>query len=391
MDWLEEINLQNQKDLLSLNALNKLNLKSLNIVGTSSILIEQLKDIPSLEEIHVEISAQTPKPMDDLSQVSGLKKLNLVLSGLTPNDSYDLAPLAALKNLESLTVTTTQGSSYSGLEKLTQLTELDISIGTLDIKSIKALPLKKLVIRDETHSRIFINRIHAKLTSLALIGEMKDLEALSLESLDIHDISFLQGLTNLKDLDLSRNNIVSIEVLENLKNLESLNLFFNSIENPRFVTYKTGIKNLNLRGNRIPRIDITFMEELESLDVSANRNNFNSLAARGINPQLKELKLQQNGLRASAFSEVSAEAFPALETLDLSDNKLSHFGVIANFTSLKTLNVTDNKLTDLSELRAMNNLEYFFASLNLLTAEKLICPGQSETRCEFTNQEILPL
>lgn len=61
------------------------------------------------------------------------------------------------------------------------------------------------------------------------IGKLYDLRDLALEKCGIADISFLSGLTELRSLNLNENSIADITLLENISRLERLEAAENKI------------------------------------------------------------------------------------------------------------------------------------------------------------------
>ena len=87
---------------------------------------------------------------------------------------------------------------------------------------------------------------------------------LSLSSLQILDISFIQSFHQLISLQLNSNKISDITVLENLKRLRYLNLNGNNISSLKSSSELNLMKYLNLRNNKIS--SITPLKNMKSLE-----------------------------------------------------------------------------------------------------------------------------
>jgi len=103
------------------------------------------------------------------------------------------------------------------------------------------------------------------------LSKFQYLEALSLSSACISDISFLQGLNRLTDLNLSSNGIKDISPLQHLKHLTDLDLSLNNIKDISPLRGLNRITHLNLNSNKIA--DISFLQSLASLKKLYLRNN----------------------------------------------------------------------------------------------------------------------
>ncbi len=91
----------------------------------------------------------------------------------------------------------------------------------------------------------------AGLTDISGLEKVSHLKNLNLEGNRITDISTLGGLKELRFLNLSGNGIAAIDALEGLTKLTSLNLSDNAITDVSALAKLTGLKGLNLRGNPI--------------------------------------------------------------------------------------------------------------------------------------------
>ncbi|NVM38504.1 MAG: leucine-rich repeat protein [Candidatus Lokiarchaeota archaeon] len=135
---------------------------------------------------------------------------------------------------------------------------------------------------------------------------------LILRNKGINDLSELEGLetlTDLKSLQLPKNNIREIKSLEHLKQLVTLDLSYNQIEEIKNLGRLVRLKTLNLNNNKINEI-------------------------KGLN-SLKNLK-----------------------GLALNGNNIGEIKGLDNLTSLKVLHIRDNNISDVKELLNLRSLKY---------------------------------
>jgi Leucine-rich repeat (LRR) protein len=128
------------------------------------------------------------------------------------------------------------------------------------------------------------------------IGQLKKLEKLILvENVRLRDLSGLEGLENLRYLDVSRNNIRSLEVINTLPELDYLDASYNNLTDfilteklPKLTTLKLGhnliekieelehaptLEHLFLNDNKAVCIDVPRTIELKSLYISIVGNS----------------------------------------------------------------------------------------------------------------------
>uniref|UniRef100_A0A8D1SNT8 X-ray radiation resistance-associated protein 1 n=1 Tax=Sus scrofa TaxID=9823 RepID=A0A8D1SNT8_PIG len=157
---------------------------------------------------------------------------------------------------------------------------------------------------------------------------------------------------NAKDKDFKHfNSVIYINASENLLPLEAFHTF-------------PALKELELAFNCIKTVYVKYgdFKSLEFLDLSFNSLTVEAICDLGILPHLRVLLLTGNGLTSLppnlAVTEQEASVtsltskryilrFPALETLMLDDNKLSHpscFASLAGLRRLKKLSLDQNRI-----------------------------------------------
>ncbi|XP_047608095.1 X-ray radiation resistance-associated protein 1 isoform X2 [Phacochoerus africanus] len=167
-------------------------------------------------------------------------------------------------------------------------------------------------------------------------------------SINVSGLKFSQA----KDKDFKHfNSVIYINASENLLPLEAFHTF-------------PALKELELAFNCIKTVYVKYgdFKSLEFLDLSFNSLTVEAICDLGILPHLRVLLLTGNGLTSLppnlAVTEQEASVtsltskryilrFPALETLMLDDNKLSHpncFASLAGLRRLKKLSLDQNRI-----------------------------------------------
>ena len=156
-------------------------------------------------------------------------------------------------------------------------------------------------------------------SELSDLRHLTYLETLSITNRAISDLSFLEGMTRLKSLDLSGCTIsADLSILKTLPALENLTMQGCSISSLAFLEGAPSLKKLDLRSNAI-----------------------GNLAVLATVPTLQNLDLSDN-----AVSDLQPLAgLTELTSLNLSENVLTSIAPLASCTKLGTLDVSENKLT----------------------------------------------
>ncbi len=171
-----------------------------------------------------------------------------------------------------------------------------------------------------------------KLEGLDKLKEMKMLNSLSLRYCQItnEDLKFIDGIANLKALDLSSNEITDISSMNNLTNIESLRLDNNQIEDVSCLSGCREMKNLYLNENKIS--DISFI---------AGLSNITNL-----------------GLSNNNIEDISSIAYlKNLYFFEISNNNVTNLDSIRNLRNIKNVNFSGNHITDFTPVLELVNLD----------------------------------
>ncbi|MBU3130433.1 leucine-rich repeat domain-containing protein [Clostridium tagluense] len=193
---------------------------------------------------------------------------------------------------------------------------------------------------------------------------------------------FARNLSNIVELDASKQNIKNLNGLENLINLKKLNLSDNQISDITPLKNLINLKELILINDKIKNLDaITSLTKLEKLSIGNYRrgrdywNTFTDLTPLKNLSKLKELNLassnvQLNGLRyltslenlnlyfnfsLSDINELSN--LKNLHVLNISYTNVNNIKPLANLTKLTDLDIGNSKITDISVLYKLTGLK----------------------------------
>lgn len=304
--------------------------------------LESLKKLNENENLKMQVNAAMDK--DDIS------------SDITKSELY---------NLKSLDLTGANIEDFAFLNMCHSLEELNLgnqqnSLKNQDLTYLKnAKSLKKLILSG-----------NSKLSSVAGIAHLTNLEILRISETSITDISPLKTLTNLRELS-------AFELGEDIENPE---FDFSSLKH--FVN----MEKLDI--NEVPVKDLSFvknMPKLKSLDV--NEGDISSLSGIENAKNLTTLRASHNDI---------SDALPLanmknLEVLELDNNALSDISALKDLMGLKRLDLTKNKLTSVDAISNLVNLNELKLNHNKITDLKAVGSLQNLTKLSFDFNEVKDL
>lgn len=248
------------KDISLLSVCTKLT--KLDLSDNSISDISALVDIPGLTELDL-----SDNSISDISPLVSMTKLTKL--DLSNNNIKSAAALKELTKLTELQIGGNKLGSFSVVGKLTALKTLglnDTGLKDSDLSSLYTLKdLKKLNIEDngaltESGASALQKKLpgctisHSELArSIELGGKSfpSDSETVEATDLGLTDISRVSGFTNVKHMDLSKNQISSVSALSSLTSLESLDLSDNKITDVSALHSLKNLKQLWLGGNNL--------------------------------------------------------------------------------------------------------------------------------------------
>ena len=173
------------------------------------------------------------------------------------------------------------------------------------------------------------------------------------KSLTNDDIKELYKMTNLKYLDLHRNQISDISALSKLTNLTYLCLSENQISDISALSELTNLTDLSLGINQVS--DINALSKLTNLtDLNLVYNQVGDINALSELTNLTHLYLEENQI-----SDINAlTGLTSLTELRLDKNQIKDISSLSGLTNLTDLNLFKNQISDISALSELVNLEY---------------------------------
>ena len=225
-----------------------------------------------------------------------------------------------------------------------------------------------------------------KATDLSDLVHLPYLERLTITNRTVTDLSFLEGMTHLRYLDMTGCDIrADMKILATLPELETLLLGDTSVSSLNFLKNAPALKTLDLRSNAVG--NLTALSTISTLEVLYLQDNaVSNLKPLSGLPNLSVLDLSDNVIRdLSPLSGCSK-----LTTLDVSGNKLTSVAAVQDLTALtsfraeknyltdctalaactelRTLDISNNQIEDISMLRTLTKLTEFDFSYNQVTA-----------------------
>ena len=175
--------------------------------------------------------------------------------------------------------------------------------------------------------------------------------SLTLESLQISDLTPLAGFTNLTNLYLGDNQISDITPLDGLTNIKNLFLHRNEISNIYPLMRLKKIEKLDLLGNKIS--DLSPLAGLTNLkEIGLERNNISDIASLSDLKNTKVLNLTNN--KISDLSPLAG--LNKIVVLNLIRNHISDISSLAKLKNLTGLTLQNNQITDISPLTGLKDL-----------------------------------
>ena len=374
---LATLNVANCSSLTNLNAMrstesttlssvtltNCTALKTLNLYNCKGITTLDTTTLTALEELNLTYSGVTVfnSAIDTMDFTENVNLKNVYLNGLTSFTSFDVSANTLLEEFaltENTNVTSLDFSNNANLKKL-NLSDVS-SLSTLDISACTSLEsfnvlntgITTLSVTGSSNLTQFWVYNNTRLTNLSLTG------ATSLTSVKLSAGSNNATLTS---LTLSNNGITSLDVTY-LTQLSTLDVSYCSALET-ITGMSTAITNLNVTGcTALTSLDLTgctALSTITGLDTCTSLNNLNVSATDGLGIDLSMLSgsLTQYTAQNATMTSIDLSGCAVLATLDVS-----------GCTNLTTLNVTNcTSLTSIIGLDTLVALENLVATGSGLT------------------------
>ncbi|MCM8533801.1 MAG: hypothetical protein NE330_21740 [Lentisphaeraceae bacterium] len=280
--------------------------------------------------------------------------------------------------------------AFASLQKLPDITHLDIEYGNDKITSFK--PIKYLKNLIELQTRNILKSEETPLSLNYLKGCTK-LQKLILNNVTVSDPSGLTQLKKLNHLNLDNTKINSLDFLKNLKNIDSLTIETSS-SNPvlnnmsmEIVGSLPEVSDLNFSSNtHITNLNALALSlELETLnarycknliDIRGLQNSYFLKRVDLYNTKVRSLEGLENKIYLEYLSLSGTEIRSLtpirkslhLKNLSLYDTDISDISILSSMRQLEDLNVASTRVSDLSHLSQLKKLRDLSFSSSLVTS-----------------------
>ncbi|XP_078605742.1 uncharacterized protein LOC144878707 [Branchiostoma floridae x Branchiostoma japonicum] len=385
---LKSLKLQSNPILFSQlkEKLEGLQIEELTLGGSPDLDIirnETFPSLPSLKHLTVSLLYEWSPPVKSsrLMQRSFLNLPNLThLSfeeySLVTVEPYTFTSLEYLQRLElgANELTDFPAHVFDGLSSLTHL-----GLGNNGLTAVRAHyfhGLKNLFwLNLQDNEIIFIEE--------TALRDLESLQYLVLTSNKLSTVPNLQGLSNLRHLDLDRNNFTSLQAgsfsgLEKLTRLTLAHNWINKIQKEAF-SGLTMLKWLSLADNRLTNLTSWAFDGLSALEaIQLQHNVITAVEPYAFHGLEQMTRLNLKGYDIATIPDNAFMGLHNLTELDLSLNQIKTFGKKAfhGLDNIKVLQLQQNEITVLDENVFNQVLEHvrkidiqdnpFFCDCNLL-------------------------
>jgi Leucine-rich repeat (LRR) protein len=328
---IQHLYIKHWKNIKDVNPVfNLKNLKELEL-GIDFKVVQISPDISECPEL-ITLKLNKSSNLKDLSFL--IKFPNLIsLDLFSSKNIKDFSPLSDLKDLKNLDLTGTKIKSLSPLKSLHQLTHLNISDceSVIDITDLKYLTsLKELSFSLE----LFLGESGVEIEfDWSAFEYLQNLEKLVLENHLFEDISFLEKLENIKQLELGYcHSLYDISGLRNLKYLNHLNLDETIVKDISPLRDLKNLEVLNINSRKL--VDLSPIKGLSKLKIL---DLYNCSGIQNFDPLIELIDIEE---------------------LNLRDCNLVNLDFLVNYKSIKNLKISGCKnLNNIDGLQNLNNFE----------------------------------
>lgn len=321
------------------------NIRTLDLGGNEVVDLTPLKGCKKLEVLNLEdqYSLEKSQYLSDISPLGDLVNLKKLM--LKNNKIQDLAPISKLTNLEELDLYGNRGiESIAGFEKLTKLKKLLLNrtTGITDISPLSECKnLEELSIQYNKVSSIEALRGHDKLLSLDISGNR-----------NINDLSPLVDSLKLTRLLANTNKISSLEPIKNMVNLIELHISDNQISDLSPLEKLSALEDLDIANNP----DITSIEVFKKLTNISELKMHNAMKVKDFSPisslkNLDDLTITRSGLKDISF----LEGLNNITEMSLQSNEITDISPLVNMANLREIKLGFNKIFDASPVSKLRS------------------------------------
>ncbi|EAF9641675.1 internalin [Listeria monocytogenes] len=239
---------------------------------------------------------------------------------------------------------------------------LDANLAEVIRDTLRKSSVDDIVTQAELDTISSLRAQYVGIVNLSGMENLTNLTELYLYNNQISDISPLSNLTNLNTLYLWDNQISDISPLSNLTNLDNLALDNNQISDISPLSNLTNLNILSLWDNQIS--DISPLSNLTNIgELCLDDNQISDMS-----PLSNLTNLYSLAIRINQISDISPLSnLTNLGYLDLEINQINDISPLSNLTNLSYLNLWTNQISDISPLSNLTNLTELFLENNQIS------------------------
>lgn len=309
---LISLDLSLNKNISDISALaNNTELQILNLAGNKIKDLDGISKLYKLTTLNISTNQITASEIESLGGLSNLRVLNA-----GTNQIDEIEPILLLNNLEELILNNNSITELKGISDLRNLKKLNLGDNGLKTSQVRYIfeGVQTQYKEDEEGNRTIvaeydsINRVWLynanyneeekntyKTTTIAKLANLYYLNVELNKMTDLFTDSYIQYMTNLKEVYAQSNEISNLSNIYRLENLEILNLNDNNIKElaPLFKTYQDENQNYHLHLQKFTNIslaenEIEFIYSDQTQGENIERYSFANFI------ELRALNLSQN-------------------------------------------------------------------------------------------------
>ncbi len=280
-------------------------------------------------------------------------KEKLIEKGVDEDSVVTQENLLSIGSIEIYKKNSEGAINLSGLERLTELSYIDIDGDILSLAPLNGLTSLRYLSIEHANNEISFAQMSnvSSLTGIFLSysNGIKSLDGLeknvNVNSLNIYgcdnltDVSACSSFTELEYISFyACENLVDITPVANLQKLVSVDIGRTSIKDISPINGKTGIKSLKMQGAL-------------SLEENADATCQVLSTLTGV----ETLCIRDSRINNTTLEKL-CNAMPQLQILDLLYTGISDLKPVTKLTNIKLLDIGDNKISDFSPLKSLTNL-----------------------------------
>jgi len=293
---------------------------------------------------------------------------NVFSISISDNKLTDINWINNLPNLRILTASNNHIQIESDVIEENSIIELDLSNN--DIESVTFLDafkdIEKINLENNMISLGYDSYISYE--ELNILSNFTNLKDLNLAKNDITVLNGIYNLSNLETLDLSGNNLIEINGLVNLPKLTNLNIDYNYL-----ITYVNGLSNLGLTS--LPLEQLT-SDNIIITSLSLKDNKFTELILSNKTIENNDFEFIKNLDyktdfyldRTNISSLESLSNLINLELLVANNNQIIDITPLQDLINMQILILDSNDISNITPLENLTNLKYLSLRNNFISS-----------------------